>query len=573
MASTGKSSGSSHDSDPPSAPYSSLQSRRHQMFPTLSASEIDHIRRFGTLVCFRAGEMIIEVGKPAAGMFVLISGRVEILARDRLGQPQRVVEHGAGHFVAEMAQLSGRPALIDGRALTDIETLLVTPESLRALIVANADLGERIMRALILRRVGLIEQGAGPTLVGACDDPKLLALEGFLRRNTHPYKVIDVRHDTDALTVLEGISMRPRDFPLVLCPGGEMLRAPDEGQLASCLGLVPEFDPSHIYDLAIIGAGPAGLAAAVYACSEGLSVAVFDCRAPGGQAGASARIENYLGFPTGISGQALAGRAFTQAQKFGAHVAIPAEISSLHREEVGDAAAGCEDGTIRLTLRDGQRITARSVVVATGAEYRRPAIDSIERYVGAGVHYWASPIEARLCKDEEVVLVGGGNSAGQATVFLSGHVKRVHLMIRRDSLESTMSRYLIDRIRSQPNVELLSACSVQALERNDEGMTGVVYRRQGESDTRRVDARHMFLFIGADPKTDWLAGSGVRLDSRGFIVTGATPMHYSLETSVRGVFAIGDVRADSSKRVASAVGDGAAVVAQIHHYLGARANR
>jgi thioredoxin reductase (NADPH) len=346
----------------------------------------------------------------------------------------------------------------------------------------------------------------------------------------------------------------------------------------------------------IVGAGPAGLAAAVYASSEGLSVAVLDCRAPGGQAGASARIENYLGFPTGISGQALAGRAFTQAQKFGAHLAIPSEVTRVQSDWGDDTRlAQCTDDasgaprTLRLSLRNGQSIAARSVVLASGVAYRRPAIAGFDRYDGRGVHYWASPIEARLCKDEDVVLMGGGNSAGQAVVYLSGHVKHVHLVIRAKGLESSMSRYLIDRVMSLANVTLHVACAVQSLEGDERGLSGVVYRCAGEESDRHFAVRHLFLFVGADPRTDWLAGSGVTLDPKGFVMTcGAhnapsaeqqagtpapilsnAPSSYPLQTSVRGIFAIGDVRAGSSKRVASAVGDGAAVVAQIHQYLGA----
>jgi thioredoxin reductase (NADPH) len=377
-------------------PYSSLEFRQHQMFPRLSAVEIASLRRFARPMSFRAGELIFETGRIALGLFVLLHGRVRIFSRDSFGRSTLVTEHDDGHFMAEMAQLSGKPALIDGVALTDCETLVVSPEKLRALIVADAQLGEHIMRALILRRLGLIEQGLGPIIVGNGDDARLVRLQGFLRRNAYPAMVIDARHDAEAVTLLSDMTTGPDDFPLVFCPNGSVLRAPDEVQLASCLGLVPTFERSHVYDVAIVGAGPAGLAAAVYAATEGLSVAVFDQRAPGGQAGASSRIENYLGFPTGISGQALAARAFQQALKFGAHLAIPGKVMNVDTQ----------DGAYALTLMDGQRVSARTLVVASGAAYRKPSVADFDCYEGRGTYYWASPIEAKLVKGQDIVLMG-----------------------------------------------------------------------------------------------------------------------------------------------------------------------
>ncbi|CAG9261521.1 FAD-dependent oxidoreductase [Paraburkholderia caribensis] len=546
-------------------PYSSLEFRQHQMFPRLSAAQIASLRRFAQPMSFKAGELIFETGRIALGLFVLLHGRVRICSRDSLGRSTLVTEHDDGHFMAEMAQLSGKPALIDGIALTDCETLMVSPDKLRALIVADAQLGEHIMRALILRRLGLIEQGLGPIIVGNGDDARLIRLQGFLRRNAYPAMVIDARHDADAATLLAGITTGPDDFPLVFCPNGSVLRAPDEAQLASCLGLVPTFERSHIYDVAIVGAGPAGLAAAVYAATEGLSVAVFDQRAPGGQAGASSRIENYLGFPTGISGQALAARAFQQALKFGAHLAIPGKVTCVDSE----------DGIHGLTLLDGQRVNARTVVVASGAAYRKPGVAGFDRYEGSGIYYWASPIEAKLVKGQDIVLIGGGNSAGQATVFLANFARSIRVLIRGADLNASMSKYLIDRIGSLPNVSVCTRCTLQALDGDEAGLTHVHVRREDEGD-ETIETRHLFLFIGADPKTDWLMSSGVELDSHGFVVTGfarrsqthgGTGIHYPLETSLPGMFAVGDVRSESTKRVASAVGDGAAVVSQIHAYL------
>lgn len=561
--------GTSVDAATPSEleiPFSSLEYRRHQMFPRLCAAEIASLRRFARPMSFKAGELIFETGQVALGLFVLLHGRVRIESRDSFGRSTVVTEHDDGHFMAEMAQLSGKPALIDGIALTDVETLVIEPERLRALIVADAQLGEHIMRALILRRLGLIEQGLGPVIVGNGDDARLIRLQGFLRRNAYPAMVIDARTDPDAIKLLGGMTTGPGDFPLVFCPNGYVLRAPDEAQLASCLGLVPTFEQSHVYDVAIVGAGPAGLAASVYAATEGLSVAVFDQRAPGGQAGASSRIENYLGFPTGISGQALAARAFQQALKFGAHLAIPGKVMDVSRHE----------DIFTLTLQDGQRISARTVVVASGAAYRKPTVPGFDRFEGRGTFYWASTIEARLVKGLDIVLMGGGNSAGQAVVFLANFARSVRVLIRGADLNASMSKYLIDRIGSLPNVSLCTRCVLRGLEGDESGLTGLHIHHEDEGADEVIPTRYLFLFIGADPKTDWLAASDVELDNRGFVVTGfarseqgfsASSARYPLETSVPGMFAVGDVRSESAKRVAAAVGDGAAVVSQIHAYL------
>jgi thioredoxin reductase (NADPH) len=456
--------------------------------------------------------------------------------------------------------LSGKPGLVDAEVIEDVAALVISPEKLRALMIGEAELGERIMRALILRRVAAIERGQGAVLVGPPDNERLLALQHFLQRNAYPHMTLD-ESGADAIALLERMTPRRDDMPLVVCPDGTVLRNPDDGQLASCLGLMPEFDPRHVYDVAIVGAGPAGLAAAVYAASEGLSVAVFDCRAPGGQAGTSARIENYLGFPTGISGQALAGRAFNQAQKFGAHIAIPVEVKGLH----------CSAYALEVELAGSRRVAARTVVVASGAEYRRPAVSGLGRFEGHGVYYWATSIEARLCRSETVLLVGGGNSAGQAIVFLASHAAHVHVLVRGQDLEHSMSRYLIERIASLPNVTIHMGSEITALE-GDERLESVHYRRR-DGGIESLKTHHLFLFIGADPNTNWLRTCGVSLDPRGFVLTDtdlgtrASGPTLPLHTSVDGVFAIGDVRSGSTKRVAGAVGEGAAVVAQIHRFL------
>jgi thioredoxin reductase (NADPH) len=548
------------------APYSSLNSRLHQVFPKLTSGEIERVRRFSVEQHWKSGELMFQTGRPGPGMFVMLSGAVRILRRDRFGNEHLIYEHHQGQFMAEVGQLSGGPALVDGLTLTPVDALLVPPSQLRALIIAEAELGERIMRALILRRVALIEQGAGgPVLIGHSNEARLVALQGYLSRNGHPHTVLDMGSDNDARVLIQNFSAELEDLPLVMCPDGTVLRRPSDALLASTLGLLPELDASHVYDVAIVGAGPAGLATAVYAASEGLSVIVCDARAPGGQAGASARIENYLGFPTGISGQALAGRAFVQAQKFGAHIAIPIRVTELH----------CGERPYRLEMSCGGSIRSRSVVIASGAVYRRPAIRGLAQFDGRGVYYWASPVEARLCRHAEVALVGGGNSAGQAIVYLATQAKHVHVLIRRSGFEATMSRYLIDRIAALPNVSVHRHAEIESLEGDESGLGTIVLKAPLANGTTHLNLRHLFLFTGADPNTDWLRACHVELDPNGFVLTGSdgpsnTPgaaLGSSLTTSVEGVFAIGDARAGSTKRVAAAVGEGAAVVSQIHKML------
>ncbi len=421
------------------------------------------------------------------------------------------------------------------------------------------------MRALILRRVGLLETGAGgPVIVGRAENGDVLRLQGFLRSNGHPHQRLDPETDPEAKALIERFHVDPGQLPIVLCPSGQLLRNPGENELARCIGLVGPIDPNRVYDVAIIGAGPAGLAAAVYAGSEGLRTLVLDCRAFGGQAGASARIENYLGFPTGITGMALMARAYNQAQKFGVEMAIPDEVIGL------DPASYPYDGRFVLSLSNGERASARSLVIASGARYRRPAVPNLEAFEGASVHYWASPLEAKLCAGQEVALVGAGNSAGQAVVYLATQVRKVWLLVRGPSLAAKMSRYLVDRISGLSNVEVLT----QTFEGSGGVLEAVRWRGPSGEDTRRP-VRHLFLFIGADPNTDWLNGSGVALDQKGFVLTGSGADRASrlLETSVRGVFAIGDVRSGSIKRVAAAVGEGAQVVAALHALLAEDADR
>jgi thioredoxin reductase (NADPH) len=543
------------------APFSPLATRTDQAHPRLSDSEMKRIIRFGTPVSWPAGEAIYEAGQPASGVLVVLRGTATVTRHDGLGQANVTLDQGPGHFLGETAQLSGRPSLVDAHAVTDVEALQFAPEQLRALLVAEADLGELILRALIRRRTGLIEQGCGPVLVGLPGQTKLVALEVFLCRNDHPYTVIDARSDPDALALLERITPSSDELPIVVCPDGTMLRAPTENELAITLGWLPVLDLARVYDVVIVGAGPAGLATAVYAASEGLCVAVFDARAPGGQAGASSRIENFLGFPMGISGQALAGRAFVQAQKFGAHLFIPSKVTSLR----------CGGSTINLELDSGGHISARAVVIASGASYRRPPIDGLGRFEGRGVYYWASPIEAKLCAGQDVIIVGGGNSAGQAAAFLASHARLVRILIRRRGLEATMSQYLIERLNALPNVELLVQTEIEHLDGDERGLVAAQCISPRGKDTFAV--RHLFLFTGADANTGWLKDCSVDVDAKGFVLTGTDVKQrrfdgaLPLETSLRSVFAIGDVRSSSVKRVAAAVGEGAAVVAQIHAVL------
>src|SRR6516162_2787799 len=540
--------------------------RHEQTFPSLAPAEIERMRRFGEIRSYKHGELLFEAGERGSGMFVVLSGRVAITQRDGLGHVAPVIEQEPGQFLAEVGQLSGRPALVDGHAQGDVETLLIPPDRLRALLVAEADLGERIMRALILRRVNLIQAGAGgPVLIGPSNSTSVAGVQNFLIRNGFPHHLLDPDREHDAAKLIARYSPSPEDWPLVVTARGTVLRNPSETELARAIGMIGGPGNDRIYDVAVVGCGPAGLATAVYAASEGLSVAVLDTRAFGGQAGASARIENYLGFPTGISGQALTARAFTQAQKFGAEIMIPMSAKSL------DCAGN--DGTFALSLECGDVLRSRAVVVASGARYRRPEIENLKKFEGRGVWYWASQVEARLCADQEVVLVGGGNSAGQAAVFLSGHARKVHMMIRGGGLGASMSRYLIERIEATPNIELMFNTEVVGLE-GSETLERIRWKSRLSGEEESAEIRSLFLFVGADPATGWLDGCGVTLYRGGFVVTGAQsdlnlgrPLS-ALETSVPGVFAVGDVRSGSVKRVGGAIGEGAAVVAALHGFLG-----
>jgi thioredoxin reductase (NADPH) len=545
------------------------ETRRPQMFPVLTAAELRRIERFGARRRYRDGAFLAKAGEPSPGMCVVLSGKIVVLRHDGLGHISPIVEMGPGEFAAELAELSGHPAPVDVRAEGDVEALVVPADGLRALMVAEAELGERILRALILRRVYLIEsKAAGPILVGALVLPNMIRLQGFLTRNGQPYSILDPETDPEALPMIERLSPDQTDYPLVVCPDGTVLRNPSEQELALCIGLLDETTARRVYDVAIVGAGPAGLSTAVYAASEGLSVLVVEGRAFGGQAGASARIENYLGFPTGISGQALTARAFVQAQKFGAQFVIPLTVSRL------DCRGGGEQ-PMALEMSDGWRVQAKAVVIASGARYRKLALPNLEQFQNRGIWYWASPIEAKLCANAEVIIVGGGNSAGQAAVFLSAHVAKVWILVRGDGLAETMSRYLIDRIAAAPNIEVLAETEIVELIGSEQGgLQKVRWRHRPSGTETERPIRHVFLFLGATPATEWLKDCGIDVDRTGFIRTGPDveapcpnrpPSTH--ETNVQGVFAVGDVRYCSVKRVGAAIGEGANVVAEVHGLL------
>src|SRR6266850_1827359 len=509
-----------------------LEARRAQTFPILAPDEIARLRRFSAPCRYAAGARIYETGKPTPGMLVVLSGTIRVTGRDGHGHDFPVVDHVAGAFSGELGQLSGRRSLVDAVAVGDVEALLVSPEQLHALLIAEAALGEKIMRALILRRVGLIETGTGgPVLIGAASSSDVARLRNFLSRNGIPHLLLDPANDHDAQAFIERYAPRAEDLPLAVCPDGSVLRNPTESVLAKCIGMLDSASGAdRVYDLAV--------------------------------AGASARIENYLGFPTGISGQALAGRAYTQAQKFGATMLIPAEVVRL------DCERSTNGNPFALQLADGRAVQSHAVVIATGARYRRPDCANLKAMEGRGVWYWASPIEAKMCAGQEVVLVGGGNSAGQAAVFLAGHASKVWLLVRGAGLAASMSKYLIERIAGIANIELRTRTEVIGLSgERESGVESVTWRNR---DTKQKETRpicHVFMFLGADPTTEWLKDCDVAVDDKGFVTTGNVS-RLPLETSVPGVFAIGDVRAGSVKRVGGAIGEGAAAVAQIHAFLG-----
>jgi len=545
------------------------EERRAQMFPALTEVQIARIAEHATKRAVAAGEVLFEQGDVNSAFYVVLSGALEIW-RPGLAGNDLITVHTARQFTGEVNSLSGRRNLLRGQMKEPGEVLVADNEALRHIVQGDPDLSDVLMRAFILRRVALLARGFGDaTLIGSNHSAGTLRLQEFFTRNAHPYTYVDIDQDKEIQALLERFHVGVGDVPVVICRGEKVLKNPTNEEVADCFGFNEVLDPKTIRDLVVVGAGPGGLAAAVYGASEGLDVLVIETDAPGGQAGTSSKIENYLGFPTGISGQALAGRAFTQAQKFGADVAIA-------RTVVGFVCDG--KGAYDLTLSNGSVVHARSVIIASGVHYRRLTLPGVERFEGVGVYYGATAIEARLCGGDEVVIVGGANSAGQAAVFLAEHARHVHVVIRGAGLADTMSRYLIRRIEENPKITLWPHSEIIGLEGDDRLRT--VRWRKGDGTVETRNIAHVFLMIGAEPNSKWLEGC-VALDEKGFVKTGIdippdelTKVHWPLgrapflfETNRHRVFAVGDVRAGSVKRVASAVGEGSICVQLVHRTL------
>jgi len=538
---------------------SSPTNRREQTFPHLNEEMAARLVKYGVEEVVPAGTVLFRRGDRRIDYFFVIDGCIEIYDIGEDGHPNVFTVHGPNQFTGEVDLFSERQIMVNGRTGSDTRLVRVDPSSFRKLVSGEPDIGEIIMRAFILRRVGLIQSGqGGVTLAGSAHAADTVRLRSFLIRNGYPYRLLDTDIDEDARHLIDGFGLHPSECPVVIMPDRRVMRCPTTSELADELGITIVLDSDHVHDVAVIGAGPAGLAAAVYAASEGLDTLVLEALAPGGQAGTSSKIENYLGFPTGISGQALAGRAQVQAMKFGAHMAIARSVQGMD----------CSRHPYRLLLDDGTSVAARAVVVATGARYRKLDHVDYERFEGQGIHYAATAMEATLCAGEDVVVVGGGNSAGQAAVFLARTVAHVHILVRGDGLAATMSDYLVQRIAQSPRVTLHTRCQIDHLD-GDAYLREVGWKCIDGTQTR-IKAGSLFVMIGAEPNTAWLDGC-LDLDRKGFVLTGrdadgyATPSPFA--TTLRGVFAVGDVRSGSIKRVASSVGEGSVVVQAIHRFL------
>ncbi|HVR26091.1 MAG TPA: FAD-dependent oxidoreductase [Candidatus Polarisedimenticolia bacterium] len=541
---------------------------RSEAFPVLTAEQINRLRPLSKVRDVKAGDILFEPGDSDIPFFVLLSGSMEIVQPDLQGE-RLIVKHEAGQFSGEMTMISGHRALVRGRVTSSGEFLEMTSENLRALVARDAELSEIFMRAFILRRVTLINRGQGNVvLMGSRHSAQTLRLREFLTRNGHPHTYVDLDTDTSAQELLDRFHVTIEEIPVVICNNHTVLRSPSIQELTKCLGLNSPITQSDLRDLVIVGAGPAGLGAAVYAASEGLDVLVFEADSPGGQAGSSSKIENYLGFPMGISGNELAGRAAAQAQKFGAKVLIADRVTRLN----------CDRRPYELTVDSGQVIRARTVVIASGAQYNKPRIENLTQFEGQGIYYGATYIEAQLCGKDDLIVVGGGNSAGQAAVYLSQTAGKVHLLVRSAQLSDTMSRYLIQRVEENPAIEMHYCTEIVALAGGTQ-LEQVTWQNKNTGETTTHNIRHLFIMAGASPHTDWLKGC-VLLDSKGFILTGRDldPLSQSfnwplprapqmLETSLPGVFAVGDVRAGNVKRVASAVGEGSICISLVHRAL------
>jgi thioredoxin reductase (NADPH) len=544
-------------------------SRIEKIFPKFSPAQIDRIAAHGHIRSVHSGEVLIEQGDTSVPFFVVITGEVEIV-RPFGAHETLVTVHGSGQFTGEINMLSGRRSLVRARATKPGKVIELDHQQMLGLVQTDAELSDILMRAFILRRVELIAAGVGDiVLVGSTHSAGTLRIKEFLMRNGHPYSYIDLERDPDVQNLLDSFQISAGEIPVLICRGQLALRNPSNQEIADCLGFNESIDQIHVHDLVVIGAGPSGLAAAVYGASEGLDVIVLETGSPGGQAGSSSRIENYLGFPTGISGQELAGRAYLQAQKFGARMLIAKATRLI-----------CDSKPYFVELENGAQISTRTIVIATGAQYRKLPLENLSRFEGAGVYHGATFVEAQLCGGEEVIVVGGGNSAGQAAVFLAQTTKHVHMLVRSSSLAASMSRYLIRRIENSPTITLRPQTEIVAVEGRGNHINYVYWRNGKTGQTEKHEISHVFVMTGADPNTSWLDGC-IALDDKGFIKTGPDlssenlsaagwPLMrqpYLLETSLPSVFAVGDVRGGSIKRVASAVGEGSIAISFVHKVL------
>ncbi len=541
---------------------------RGDAFPTLTAEQINRIRPLSKVRKVKVGEILFEPGDSDVPFFVILSGSLDIVQPDRRGE-RLIVKHEPGSFTGEITMISGRLSLARGRVSAPGEFLQISNQDLRTLVARDAELSEIFMRAFILRRVELINLGAGNViLLGSRHSAQTLRLREFLTRNGHPHTYVDLDTDTTYQDLLDHFHVTIDEIPVLICNNRTVLRSPSIQELAECLGLNAHITATEVKDVVIVGAGPSGLAAAVYGASEGLDVLVIEADSPGGQAGSSSKIENYLGFPMGISGNELAGRAAAQAQKFGAKVLIASSVTNLN----------CERRPYELSVDGGQIIRARTVVIASGAQYNKPKIDNLKKFEGQGIYYGATHIEAQLCGKDDAIVVGGGNSAGQAAVYLSQTVGKVHMLVRASQLSDTMSRYLIQRIEENPAIEMHYRTEIVGIE-GDTQLERVTWQDKSTGEASTHDIRHLFIMAGASPRTEWLKGC-VALDNKGFILTGRDldpviqdhrwPLQrvpLMLETSLPGVFAVGDVRSGNVKRVASAVGEGSICIYLVHRVL------
>jgi thioredoxin reductase (NADPH) len=553
------------------APLPSIMDARTEAFPVLSAEHIERVRAVSKVRHVSKGEILFEPGDTQVPFFVLLSGNMVIVQPDVRGGEHQVATHGPGGFTGEFSMISGQRCLVRGRVTEDGDFLELGADGLRAIVAKDAQLSEILMRAFLLRRLELVKAGAGDVVIlGSRHSAHTLRLREFLARNQHPFTYIDLDTDKSSQELLDRFHVTREEIPVLICNARTILRNPTNAALADCLGLNAAIDQTLVRDLVIVGAGPSGLAAAVYGASEGLDVLMIEAVSPGGQAASSSKIENYLGFPTGLSGGELASRAIAQAEKFGAKMLVAHSVARLD----------CGKLPYEVVLDNGTRIAARAVVIATGAQYNKPKAASEDKFQCQGIYYGATFMEAQLCENDEIIVVGGGNSAGQAAVYMSQTASKVHMLVRSDGLSDSMSRYLIQRIEENPKIEMHYETEVVSVV-GEKHLESVTWKDKKSGETSAHDIRHIFVMAGASPRTEWLKGC-VAMDDKGFILTGRDLDHangggpkwkptarapYMLETSLPGVFAVGDVRSGNVKRVASAVGEGAIAIHLVHRAL------